>query len=157
MANKFGTDSIVRIFLTASSHPIPESKRSLTDELELGLIYLIFVKFQSLCVSYLADLLKLLDLSEAISASIGLSPLLRLIFPSIYLSHKIFELLFLSMVPLDKIFCILTDFCKTSYWKLITLTGTLFYSSLGKLIISSPRIGEFYYLFYVINFGLGES
>lgn len=115
MANKFGTDSVARNFLTASSQPIPESKRSLTDELELGLIYLIFVKFQSLCVSYLADLLKLLDPPDAISASIGLSPLLRLIFPSIYRLHRISERLFLSIDPLDKIFYILVDFYKTSY------------------------------------------
>ena len=113
MANKFGTDSVARNFLTASSQPIPESKRSLTDE--LGLIYLIFVKFQSLCVSYLADLLKLLDPPDAISASIGLSPLLRLIFPSIYRLHRISERLFLSIDPLDKIFYILVDFYKTSY------------------------------------------
>ena len=115
MANKFGTDSVARTFFTTSSQPIPESNRSLTDELEFGLIYLIFVKFQSLCESYLADLLKLLDPPEAISASIGLSPLLRFIFPYIYLFYIKSEPLFLSIDPLYRTFCILADFYKTSY------------------------------------------
>jgi len=115
------------------------------------------VKFQSLCESYLADLLKLLDPAETFSGSTGLSPLLRLIFPSIYLLHLLSESLFLSIDPFDKIFYILADFYKTSYWKLITLTGTLFKSSFAWLINSSPRIGEFYCLFDVINFALGES
>jgi hypothetical protein len=80
-----------------------------------------------------------------------------LIFPSFCLKLINPDSLFLSMDPFDKIFCILADFYKTNYWKLITLTGTIFYSSLGCTINSSPRIGEFYYLSIFINFGLGDS